>query len=148
MDIYSHSIEAEFPNLKKHKYKITSPVSPEYNCIAWVVGDNTKWWWPDMQYIAYWPEYIPREISLDSFIRLFTSLGYMLCEDEMFEKGYEKVAIFIDNTGVPTHTTRQLLNGRWTSKLGKYIDIEHGLKGLTNSSYGKVAQIMKRKRKK
>jgi hypothetical protein len=49
-----------------------------------------------------------------------------------------------------THATRQVPSGKWTSKLGVNIDIEHNLvgsledAGLTDEEYGKVVQFLKR----
>jgi hypothetical protein len=60
------------------------------------------------------------------------------------ELEYQKIAIYIDVSGTPTHAARQLPNGKWTSKLGWLEDIEHELDGLTGDRYGCVAQILKR----
>jgi hypothetical protein len=46
--------------------------------------------------------------------------------------------------GEPTHAARQLPNGKWTSKLGRWQDIEHELDGLVGEMYGTVKQILKR----
>lgn len=64
------------------------------------------------------------------------------------EQGYEKVALYVDHDGKPTHAARQLPTGRWTSKLGKIEDIEHELEGIAGSVYGSVAKILKRPMKK
>lgn len=74
----------------------------------------------------------------------FASLGYTVCEDEGLEAGYEKVALFADATGRPTHAARQLSGGRWTSKLGTAEDIDHGLYDLEGAIYGAVVLVMKR----
>jgi hypothetical protein len=52
--------------------------------------------------------------------------------------------LFANAQGVPKHAARQLLTGRWTSKLGKMEDIEHGLRDLEGTVYGTVVLIMKR----
>jgi hypothetical protein len=46
--------------------------------------------------------------------------------------------------GEPTHAAQQLSNGKWTSKLGRWQDIEHELDGLVGEMYGTVKQILKR----
>ena len=87
----------------------------------------------------------PRTENLDSFIAEFESLGYEVCDDCTFENGFEKVAIYVGFSGVPTHMARQLASGKWTSKLGREIDIEHHTtEGLEGNSYGKVAQALRR----
>ena len=45
-------------------------------------------------------------------------------------------------SGIPTHASRQLSNGNWTSKLGQSEDIEHTLAALAGSVYGDVALIL------
>ena len=74
----------------------------------------------------------------------FASLGYTVCEGEGLEAGYEKVALFADAGGRPTHAARQLSGGRWTSKLGTAEDIDHGLYDLEGAIYGAVVLVMKR----
>jgi hypothetical protein len=44
-----------------------------------------------------------------------------------------------------THAARQLPDGQWTSKLGKYVDIEHSApEDVAGGVYGEVMQFMKR----
>ncbi len=139
-------IEEIFPSLQAIGYDITSPATKEYNCIAWAAGDSETWWWPNKD--CFWPYEIPQEESLDVFIKVYEALGYSLCDNDRYEEGVEKVAIYVDSEGIPTHAARQLNNGRWTSKLGKLEDIEHNtLEGLAGYEYGTVAVIMKRPKK-
>jgi hypothetical protein len=66
-----------FPNSRIDPFLITSPQTSSYNCIAWAFGDNSKWYWPDSSNIYFWPSDIPRQETLDSFIKLFESIGYI-----------------------------------------------------------------------
>jgi hypothetical protein len=86
--------------------------------------------------------------TLDAFIKALGTLGFMPCDNPHLEHANEKVALYVDENGKPTHAARQLPNGRWTSKLGQGQDIEHELEGVTGSVYGVVAQILKRPVKK
>lgn len=139
-------IEHIFPAIKKHGYQITSPSTSSYNCIAWAVGNDLRWWWPDPLMTSYWPHDIPREETITTFIEAFATLGYTKCNDETYEVGYEKIAIYINQQGIPTHAARQLKNGKWTSKLGKLQDIEHNnLEGLAGNEYGIVGVYLRRK---
>ena len=140
----SEDLESVFPQLSRSAYIITSPSTPEYNCIAWAAGDTERWWWPVAGSYAYWPSNVPVQETLAAFIQAFATVGFMPCEDSQMEQGYEKVALYVDQKGKPTHAARQLPNGRWTSKLGKIEDIEHELEGVTGSVYGAVAQVLKR----
>ena len=118
-------IEQEFPNLLTDSYSITSPATSEYNCIAWAACDTEAWWWPDAQHLYYWPPEIPRTETLEAFIKAFEIFGYRVCNCIAYEEGFEKVAIYIDTHGKPTHAARQLSSGNWTSKLERLEDIEH-----------------------
>ena len=141
----NYLIATAFPSLTPSNYRITSPESPEYNCIAWAAGTDERWWWPDNQYTAYWPDGIPREETLAAFIQAYSVEGYVPCDASDYESGFEKIAIYSDEHGKPTHAARQMQTGRWTSKLGRYEDIEHNkLDDLSGSNYGTVAVIMKR----
>lgn len=40
-------IEKIYSNLTPTSYKITSPDTIDYNCVAWAAEDQEKWWWPD-----------------------------------------------------------------------------------------------------
>ncbi len=64
--------------------------------------------------------------------------------DEELEPGFEKIALFADERGIPRHAARQLLTGRWTNKLGELEDIEHGLRDLEGAEYGTVVLVMRR----
>jgi hypothetical protein len=142
--ISATNIELSFPNLIIDGYAITSPATPDYNCIAWAAEDNQAWWWPDQQLCYYWPTEIPRKEALEFFIMAYKTLGYSVCEDPAYENNFEKIAIFANSAGKPTHAARQLHSGKWTSKLGSSEDIEHALDGVSGSEYGSVAVIMKR----
>lgn len=116
-------LEKNFPNLTSEEYEITSPVDPQYNCIAWAAGDNENWWEPDSPGGYYWPPNIPREYTLASYQLAFRRQGYRPCGSGDVEEGYEKIAIFADDAGVPKHAARQTEDGRWTSKLGQGPDM-------------------------
>jgi hypothetical protein len=139
------SLEEIFPALAKGLYGITSPPDTHYNCIAWAVGDTERWWWPGANLEEeYWPDGLTREATVAAFQEAFTSLGYEVCEGEQFEPGFERIALFADPQGIPKHAARQLPNGHWTNKLGKWEDIEHALHDLTGTIYGSVVLVMKR----
>jgi hypothetical protein len=138
-------LENLFPRLRVNAFRITSPADDDYNCIAWAAGKMNDWWWPlgDPDK-SVWPSDARREETVPAFRDVFASLGYAVCSNEEVESGYEKVALFATEADVPTHAARQLLNGRWTSKLGFLEDIEHKLHDLEGTEYGSVVLIMKR----
>lgn len=139
-------IEAIFPGLRNSAFRVTSPATRDYNCIAWAAGDTTRWWWPvfdpDNDAI-FWPAGVALEDTLGAFAAAFATLGYSPCADEKPEPGFEKIALFA-SADVPTHVARQLSNGRWTSKLGLREDIEHDLHAISGEAYGTVVLVLKR----
>jgi hypothetical protein len=74
----------------------------------------------------------------------FASLGYQSCSHGLLEPSVEKIALFADGAGTPTHAARQLSSGMWTSKLGQSEDISHVINGLDGPVYGAVAAFMAR----
>lgn len=139
-------IEACFPGLRTSPFRVTSPATRDYNCIAWAAGDTAHWWWPDPDpdnAAIFWPPSARREETLDAFTAAFAALGYVPSSGEEPEPGFEKVALFACGA-VPTHAARQLPSGRWTSKLGLSEDIEHDLHAVSGEVYGKVVLVLKR----
>jgi hypothetical protein len=49
-------------------------------------------------------------------------------------------------SGIPAHASRQMLHGRWTSKLGRSVLIEHDFDALDGGSYGQIEGNEKTKR--
>jgi hypothetical protein len=102
-----------FPGLRAGSYQITSPDERRYNCIAWAAGDTQRWWWPESDPDnGYWPEGAESAAALSAFVAAFVTLGYVPCDQEAVEPGVERVALFTDTAGIPTHAARQLPSGR------------------------------------
>ena len=60
------------------------------------------------------------------------------------EPGFQKVALY-GSALIYTHAARQLPTGKWTSKLGGGVDIEHDTPDAVGGGiYGEVVDIMKR----
>jgi hypothetical protein len=137
--------ENEFPNLVATGYRITSSITRSYNCFAWAAGEDDRWWNPlEPENPYYWVEGVPGELTIAAFVQAYGTLGYEPCEDEGFEVGFEKIALYATADGEVTHAARQLANEKWTSKLGRWEDIEHELAGLVCEMYGSVRQILRR----
>ncbi len=137
-----------FPQLLPGTFRRSSDPTDDYNCIAFAATENdrTTWWWPVPDVKGnFWPRGVPRNLSLDSFIEAFETLGYQTCSDATLEPGLQKVALYVSNNGRPTHAARQLPSGEWTSKLGRAQDIVHATpQSLEGAQYGTVAQVLKR----
>jgi hypothetical protein len=131
------------PRLTADNYRVTSPGSWDYNCVAWALGLTDAWWWP-VPY-RYWPAEVAREESLAAFLAVFATHGYSPCPTDEHEPGWEKVVLYAA-AGIPTHVARQLPDGRWTSKLGPAVDIEHTtVNDVAGGAYGEVAAVLSRR---
>lgn len=134
-----------FPNLNQEHYELKSPNTDGYNCIGWAAHDTEHWWEPSGAPDHYWPPNVPLLYTLENYIYAFATLDYLPCESDELEPDYEKVAIYVDDDGSPTHMARQLASGLWTSKLGRGWDIEHqSLHGVEGNDYGTVASYLRR----
>ena len=92
-----------------------------------------------------------REWTLSCFVKAFATKGYVKRANSSPERGIEKIAIYAtkEERGrlVPQHATRQLADGRWTSKIGELEDIKHlSLKDVNCRDYGSAVRFMKRPR--
>lgn len=132
----------DFPGLTASNHRITSPATPEYNCVAWSADDTEHWWQPSV----YWPVTTPPDdYGMAVLERAFAHLGYEPCADGSLEEGVEKVALY-GGSFLYSHVARQLPSGKWTSKLGKAEDIEHDTPDdLAGGLYGEVQEFMRRR---
>ena len=144
-------LEAKFPKLRAGNYKHASNATPRYNCMAFANDNDRKWWESGLHGGRYdWPEHIPD--TLDGWVKLFMEAGYELTTNSKIEKGFEKIAIYVDLADMlPSHVAKS--DGRtWKSKLGRMEDIEHPsldlLEGDKICEYGIVERILRRPIKK
>jgi hypothetical protein len=147
-------LETRFPKLSNGGYDIKSPKDQKYNCVAFAIGNPTRnWnWMPYKTGGYYWPPDIEGDETLRAWTRVFEIHGYRQCETGDFEPGIEKIALYTDSDGVPSHVAKQdILTGKWISKLGKGYDIEHDsydvLEGFDEHEYGVAVRFMSRLRK-
>lgn len=132
-----------FPNINNGQLELTSPATPKYNCIAYAADDHHRWWWPDPDGICYWPPSAQRAVRLAAFQQAFETLGYKLTDNHDVEAGKQKIAIFCKDS-LPTHASKQLSDGSWSSKLGKLEDISHDKSGVEGATYGTITLVMER----
>ncbi len=139
-------IEDRIPRLASSGYDITSCQTARYNCVAWAMNDDTRVWSPSpFGTGSYWPPDLPAWNTVKVFIELFAKEGFVLCDDDVYEDGYEKIAIFVYPDSEPAHVARQLPTGRWVSKLGDHVDIEHNdVRAVECGLCGEVEVIMRR----
>ena len=127
-------------------YQVESKPTWDYNCVAWAAEKTDDWWWPDPD--SYWPGDVARQATVAVFVEVFSRFGYEPCNSFDLDPRYEKVAIYVDQNGLPTHMARQRSNGEWWSKLGPLWDIFHqALDGLDgpHPAYGSAMQALRRR---
>jgi len=148
----------KFPKLKADGGDKTSEAAIQYNCLSWSAKRTKQYRFEPKPQEAWerWPEGLPDDYSLESFIMLFEQLGYKRLADidSRFEFFYKKVAIYaaFGIYGEPrwefTHVADQLHSGVWISKLGYEEDIQHNtpqsLEGNCGDEYGKILKILKK----
>lgn len=127
------------------KYRITSATNSGYNCIAFAAGSTAEWW---SHFPGYkWPA--PRSPLIGSLISVFQSLGFeeRPSTDLSLDPDFEKVALYAKG-GLWKHASRQLPDGKWTSKLGPDEDIEHDTpECFCGDFYGTIHCVMRKARK-
>lgn len=92
----------------------------------------------------YWPDGLPRNFQLSTFVELFRREGYEKSSDGSLEVGKEKIVIYTNDIGSVLHAARQLSDGMWTSKMGPQEDIRHETPLSLSVGYGQPAQYMER----
>jgi hypothetical protein len=108
------------------------------------VGDTVQWWWPNSD-DGYWPDGVPQEETVPAFVAAYKTRGYFPCETGDLEEGFEKIALYGNAQGTPKHASHQLPDGKWESKLGGGVDIQHdSLLELTGKEYGEVVCYLSR----
>ncbi len=141
--IYSlneHSIKKHFPNLTFESFKYTSEKTDDYNCAAWSIEIEDEW-------IQFRDPKGMLDVSITTYINYFTNLGFSITNDKNFEEGVKKIAIYKNEQDEFKHVARLMSNGKWTSKIGDWEDIEHDtLEVLADRSYGKPCLIMEKRK--
>lgn len=136
-------IEKWFPKMRGKDYKVIID-NRDYNCVSYTLEIYTGWMWSSTE---MWPvDSIPRNLGVGGFLKLYNMYGYIECENEAYENGYEKIVFFSKN-GAPSHACKQYYH-KWRSKLGSSVIIEHDLEwiiGYNAYEYGDVSFIVKKK---
>jgi hypothetical protein len=147
-DLYAR-LRAMCPRLAREEYVESSPARRRCNCFAWVAGDTTRAWYPRGEPdLSYWPPGVRDDFKIDAFIEAYATLGYTPCADGALVEGVEKIALYEDVDGAPSHAARQLPDGQWESKMGTWEDIRHRTPAcLEGGDYGVVRVYLERSRR-
>jgi predicted RNase H-like HicB family nuclease len=142
-----------FPDLAHDKhFKVKSPETDTYNCIAWAMGYDNVWVVPVEEIPGYWwPVGATKGMALENLIEAFKFEGFEESDNALPEDGYDKVALY-GNDGCWTHASKVVSPNVEHSKFGQSWDGEHSHGvlcktsiGCERCSYGTVYTYMKRK---
>ena len=134
-----------FPGLRFPPASILAGPDGNYNCIGWAAGHTVNWWEPSGDHRNYWPPDCREGFTVEFYIEAFATQGYAVCDDGELQSGVEKVAIMATD-GVVLHMMKQDGIGVWSSKLGRFERISHGLHDLVGDAYGRIHTFLSRPR--
>jgi hypothetical protein len=95
--------------------------------------------------LYYWPPGAPRAYSLQAYKEAFRALGFEEGGTAEPRLAATEVAIYAKGER-PTHAARHVSGERWSSKLGRSVDIEHELEALCGDAYGAIVVFMRKRR--
>lgn len=138
---YLERLFSDFPRLDATPLPFvpTSKACVVYNCFAWALEIDDR----PVDHFHWWPVGCKRHGGIPAYLHCFSVFGYEPCTSSSLEEGCVKIALYAKD-GMASHAARQLTNGKWTSKLGKMIDLEHELEDLEGECYGKVLEYLRR----
>jgi hypothetical protein len=137
-------LKSIFPSLTDDNFRITSSDTNTYNCLAWVIDEDSYRVDP---LSGRWGTGVVRTPTIEALMEVYEEHGFEECTDDSIEKGYVKIAIYAEPmTGRITHAAKQCPDGSWTSKLGDLQDINHDTpEVLQGGGYGTVQRYMRKR---
>ncbi|MBK6533519.1 MAG: hypothetical protein IPF99_29195 [Deltaproteobacteria bacterium] len=138
------------PRLSPATCEAHSDPTEDYNCLAFAANDQGRWWEP---YVVpptipgvYWPTAVEPDNTVSAWSAALATVGFAPCADDSCDPALVKVALFaIGETA--THAARQLLDGRWVSKLGDEADVIHTrASDVGGGGYGEPVCLLARPR--
>lgn len=113
-----------FPAMDLERAVVTAAATWQYNCISWTVGETRAWFWPPEMYSLD-----PEEVAFDRF---YASYG-------LFPSPQGEVARWRNEDGITHGCVSGPEHGpRWESKCGADLRVQHDLRDLEGSTYGRV----------
>src|SRR5262249_11213118 len=98
--------------------------------------------------LSYWPPGARDDLTIDAFVEAYATRGFTPCAGGALVEGIEKIVLYVDVDGAPSHAARQLPDGKWESKMGTWEDIRHDdLSCLEGGDYGVVKMYLERPRR-
>jgi len=138
------TIEKWHPKLKDKNWKIININKDldKFNCFSFVIDIYNDWCGASTK---IWHNQNDRHSTILNYIQFYSTYNYKICNDDIQEPEYDKIAIYAINNNV-SHVCKQF-GGMWRSKLGSNVIIEHKLEWLSGAdyeNYGDIVVFMKR----
>lgn len=142
-----YSLIKDFPELANDQnFKICSPKTHEYNCIAWAMQFTDRWVTSVDGPQYWWPNDVERNMSSSALIAAFEAVGFTECDNKSLEEGFDKVILYKNETEDEwTHASRIIDNSVEHSKFGASFDGTHSHDKFQGTCYGIPYAIMKRR---
>lgn len=141
-----------FPSLASDpNFRINSPSTASYNCIAWAMGFEKRWVSycsdPIVNAVAirfiWWPQGVQVSNHRDALIQAFEVLGFEITQDNDYDPYYDKVVLYCKGS-YWTHASRIVANGIEHSKFGELWDAYHSHDIFRGTDYGEPFAFMQR----
>src|ERR1700733_11995080 len=110
-------IERDFPSLTPENYKLTSNADFNYNCLAFVLGDDKNWWEPPGEFGFYWPPGFSKDLRVETAVSIIKLHGFIVEFEKHSEPTSGAVAIYAKGQEW-THFAKYT-GDQWISKLGE-----------------------------
>ena len=86
-------LEFDFPLLIGKEYEL-SPESFNYNCLGYVLGDESHWWEPPRSPGQYWPPGFPDDTTISTVESIIKLHGYTIETECKAMPETEAIAIY------------------------------------------------------
>jgi hypothetical protein len=137
-----HDIELDFPSLIGKEYEL-SDENFDYNCLAYALGDEKRWWEPPNGFEKYWPDGFNADTTVATAESIIRVSGFIVELQPSATPKTHAVAIYAQGNDW-THFAK-FSEGKWSSKLGEGHDVQDiQLQDLEGLIYGKVLKILAR----
>lgn len=145
------SIIRQFPGLEPGEYKfVQNSERNNGNCIALSLNIPSPWIWPTAKgYVPsidstiaseFWPRNLSNDYTLDNFLEMYKLFGFQQTDEEGYEEGYWKNALYGHDENNITHAAHLLKDGTFV----KGPLLIHQPKAIEGDVYGHIITYVKR----
>src|SRR6266849_11043738 len=89
-------VERDFPALTRENYQKSSEKDFNYNCLAFVLGDNQNWWEPPGMFGHYWPPGFPEDTTVETVTLIIKTHGFLVDAELKANPETEAIAVYAE----------------------------------------------------